>query len=231
MNSNRRTSRIAGLAYVIIIVAGIFAEFFVRSGLVVPGDAAATAQNITASEALFRAGFVSDIVMLLFDVVVALALYVLLKPVNRALALLAALFRVTHTAILGINTLNHFFALLLLSGEGYLGVFNADQLHALVLLFLDAHGYGYLIAQVFFGLHCAVIGYLIFRSGYIPKMLGVLLFAAAFGYLTESFTLFLFPGHEVITYPGLAAAVIAEVSLCLWLLLKGVDERAYVITA
>lgn len=222
MESYRKITRIAGFAYLIIAIAGIFAEFVVRQGIVVPGDAAATAGNILASESLFRFGFAGDLIMLIFDAVVAIALYVLLVRVNKVLALLATTFRLAHTAMLGINLLNHFVALLFMSGATYLSVFEADQLEALALFFLDAHSYGYLIAQVFFGLHCALLGYLLYNSGFIPKTLGVLMAFASLGYLTESFVLFLFPDYEAITSPGIGAAVIAELSLTFWLILKGV---------
>jgi hypothetical protein len=218
--SHRQAARTAGFAYLIIIVAGIFAEFFVRSSLIIPGDAATTAANIMASQSLYRLGFAGDLIMLICDVIVALALYVLLKPVNKSLALLATAFRLIQTSILGINLLNHYYALMILNGGGYLGVFETNQLQALTMLFLNAHGHGYLIGQVFFGLHCLAIGYLTYKSSYFPRFIGILLVLASLGYLIESFTNLLFPGHEAITYPGLAFAVIAEFSLCFWLLFK-----------
>ena len=115
---------------------------------------------------------------------------------------------------------------LLLSGADYLTVFETDQLHALVLLFLNAHSYGYLIGLVFFGLHCFVLGYLVFKSGYFPGILGVLLIFASLGYLIDSFANFLLPNYDAtISLVVLAPAFIAELSLCLWLLFKGVDVQ------
>jgi len=224
-SSLRKIARITGLLYLIIIVCGLFSEMFVRSNLIVPGDATATAHNIIASESLFRIGFASDLIMVICDIGVALALYVLLKPVNKGLALLAAFFRLAQATIIGINLLNHFTALLLLSGADYLTVFETDQLHALVMLFLQMHAHGYLISGVFFGLSCFVLGYLFFKSEYIPRILGVLLIFATFGYLIDSFTNFLFPRYAGITeWLVVASAVIAELSLCLWFLVKGVRE-------
>ncbi|MHC4791131.1 MAG: DUF4386 domain-containing protein [Planctomycetota bacterium] len=227
--SQRQAARVAGIGYLIIIIAGIFAEFFVRSTLIVPGDAATTANNIMASEWLFRIGIASDLVMLLFDVVVALALYVVLKPVNKSLALLAAFFRLVHAAIYGLNLLNLFFVLQFLSGADYLTVFETEQLHALILLFLNGHSIGYLIGLVFFGVHCLVLGYLILKSGYIPRILGVLLVFASLGYLTDSFANFLLPNYEayetIFLLVVFVPAFIAELSLCLWLLLKGVNVQ------
>lgn len=223
--SMRRIGRIAGILYLIIIASGLFSEMFVRSGLIVPGDAAATASNIASSEPLFRAGFAADLIMVVCDVGLALAFYVLLKPVNRSLALLAAFFRLVQASILGINLLNHFTALLLLSGTDYLQVFAPDQLHALTTLFLDMHAYGYLISGVPFALSLFILGYLFNRSDYFPRILGVLLIFATFGYLIDSFTNFLLPRYAGITeWLVVASAVVAELTLCVWLLVKGVRE-------
>jgi hypothetical protein len=229
MNSNKKTARVAGLLYLIIIIAGIFAEFFVRQSLIVPGDATATADNIMASEELFRVGIASDLIMIICDVALALTFYVLLKPVSNSLSLLAAFFRLAQAAILGINLLNLFFVLQLLSGASYLAVFGADQLHALVLLFLDGHSIGYSIGLVLFGLSLFVLGYLVFKSGYFPRILGVLLIVASLGYLIDSFASFLLPNYE--NYEAIFALVVflpafvGELSMCLWLLVKGVKVQ------
>jgi hypothetical protein len=227
--SPRKTARIAGFGYLVIIITGIFAEFFVRSKMVVPGDAAATANHIVASEELFRTSIASDLIMLLSDVIVAWALYVLLKPVNKSLALLATFFRLVHAAIYGINLLNLFFVLQFLSGNQYLSVFETGQLQALVLVFLNAHQYGYDIGLVFFGFHCLVLGYLVFRSGFLPSILGILLVIAAIGYLINSFARFLITNYEVyetiFTLVVFIPAFIAELSFTLWLLLKGVKKQ------
>ena len=140
-------ARLAGLGSWIIIVAGIFAEFFVRSSLIVPGDATATAANLMASNSLYRAGIASEFVMLLCDVFVAGALYVVFRSVNRNLALLAAFFRLAHASIVAVNLLNTWVPLLLVGDAGYLTVFSTEQLHALALLLLEAHSYGYVIGR------------------------------------------------------------------------------------
>ena len=222
--SPRTLARTAGLLYLVIIICAGFSEGYVRSSLIVSGDAVATANNIVASEWLFRLGFAGDLIAFLCDAVLAVLLYVLLKPVSKTLSLLAASLRLlAHPAIGSINLLNHFAALLLLSGADYLTVFQADQLQALSLLFLNLHRYGYLIAGAFFGVHCLVLGYLLYRSDYFPGVLGLLLVIASFGYLIESFGNFLAPDYKglfvwIVTVP----AVLAELSLCLWLLIKGV---------
>jgi hypothetical protein len=227
--SPRAYARAAGLGYLLIIVTGIYAEFFVRSSLIVPGDAAATASNIAAAEAFFRTALASEFVMLLADVGVALALYVVFRGVSRSLALLAAFFRLAHAAVVGANLLNTYIPLLLLGGAGGLAAFGADQRSALALMFLEAHGYGYAIGLVFFGAYCFVLGYLVLRSGYVPRVLGVLLMVAAAGYLVDSFgrTLLVdYAAYEsIFALLVFAPAFIAELSFALWLVVKGVDVR------
>ena len=215
-------ARVAGLLYLIIIVFGISSEVFIRSNLIVTGDAAATASNILASEGLFRFGFVADIFMLFSDVAIAILFYILLKPVSKTLALMAAVFRLTQAAILGFNLLNYYAALLLLNGAAYTTAFNPEQLNALALLFLDLHSHGYDLGLFFFGLSSIILGYLIVKSNYFPAIIGYGLIAAAVVYLTGSFTRFLFPEYISFIEPIYIVPLIAELSFCLWLLVKGV---------
>lgn len=226
MNSNKKIARVAGILYLIVIICGVFAEYFVRSKVLVPNDAAATAHNIMASEWLFRLGFVSDIIMLTAYFFLPLVLYLLLKPVNKYHARLMVFCVLVAVSILCVNMLNHIAALLLLNGADYLSAFNTGQLHGLVMFFLDMHKHGYLIAQVFFGLWLFPLGYLVFKSGFFPRILGILLMIGSFGYLVDFFIFFLFPHYvstisPIITLP----ADIAEFSLCLWLLIKGVKNQ------
>jgi hypothetical protein len=229
MYVNNKTARIAGFLYLTIIITGIFAYFVVRGSLIVAGDATATANNILASEGLFRVSIASDLIMIMCDVALALVFYVLLKPVSHALALLAAFFRLAQAASLGINLLNLFFALQLFGAADYLAVVDVNQLYAQAMLFLDAHGTGYAIALVFFGFSLMVLGYLVFKSGYVPRVLGILLVVASFGYLIDSFARVLLPSYDnyeaIFTLAVFAPAFIAELSLCLWLLIKGVNVQ------
>jgi hypothetical protein len=220
-------ARVAGVLYLIIIVFGIFGEMFVRSNLIVPGDAAATAGKIMASEGLFRAGFLADSIMFLSDVALAVLLYVLLKPVSKTLSLMAAFFRLAQTAVLALNLLNYYAALLLLNGSGYAEAFKADQLNALSYLFLDLHGHGYDLGLLLFGIHCLLLGYLIVKSHYIPKVLGVLMIAAGLTYLVGSYTRFLFPDWVTLVSPIYVVAFVSEISFCLWLLIKGVRVQEW----
>lgn len=223
--SLRQAAIIAGFGYLIIFLLGIAANFFVLENLIVAEDASATVNNITARELQFRLGILGFIIMVIFDVVVAWALYVLLKPVNRSLSQLAAWFRLVNATIFGIALYNLLSVLQLLSGANYLTGLETGQLQVQVMLFLNAFNYTWLIGLIFFGIHLFVLGYLIFRSGYIPGILGVLLMIASLGYLIDSFANFLLPGYAdyetifmlIVVVPG----IIGELSLTLWLLLKG----------
>ena len=218
-------ARTCGVLYLYIFVAGSFAELFVRSKLVVSRDAAATAANIMSNESLFRLGFSGELLHLACDVAVAMILYALLRPVDRNIALLAALMRMTCDIVLAITSLSHFAALHLLGGADYLKVFQPDQLHSLALMAMKLHGDGYAISLVFFGFACLSLGYLIFRSGYLPRTIGVLLAIAGACYLVNSFAHFLSPatGAALFNAGILLPCFIAEISLTLWLIVKGVD--------
>lgn len=219
-------ARAAGILYLSIIVCGLFSELYVRSRLIVSGDAMATATNILASEGLFRVGFASDVVMVLSDVALAIVLYVLLRPVSRTLSLIAASLRLVQSAILGMNLLNLLVALLVLGSVGSMAAFEAGQRQALALLFLDAHKQGYDLGLIFFGVQCLVLGYLLYRSDYVPRILAILMVLAGVAYLVGSFTLFLFPAHVEAVSPVYGVCVVAELSLGLWLLIKGVRVTA-----
>lgn len=216
-------ARVAGVLYLAIFVCGLFAELVVRTRLIESGDAAATAGNILADEWLYRLGFAADIVVVLADAALAVLFYVLLRPVNSTLALLAAAFRLVQTAVLALNLLNHYMALQVLRDDAYAGL-PGNELDALAYSYLDAHGYGYLIGLTFFGVNLALMGYLVYRAPYFPRFLGVLLGLAAIGYLVDSFMFFLVPDYDGAVSPVvLAPAVIAELAMILWLLIKGVD--------
>lgn len=226
METPKRIARLTGLLYLVIIVTAGFAEGAVRGTLVIPGDAAATAANIQASEMLFRAGFVADLVAFLADLAVTVLLYVLLRPVSRTVALLAAGFRLlAHPAIAAVNLLNHWAALTLVGGADYLAPFQPGQIDALAMLAMELHGYGYLVGGAFFGVHLLLLGWLLARSHLFPRVLGALVLLASAGYVVESFGMFLFPsGEAVYTVLVTASAVLGEVVLCLYLLIKGVRD-------
>jgi uncharacterized protein DUF4386 len=216
-------ARIGGVLYLIIIVIGFSSEFFVRDKLVVSGDVTATANNIMASESLWRITMAGALILLVCSIALTLILYVLLRPVNKTLALLAVFFNIVEFPIEAASKLCLFAALFLSGNADYLKAFEPHQLHALVQISLKLHDYGFGIDLVFFGFACLVYGYLLFRSGYFPRALGVLMAIAGLSYLTNSFTLILAPAYAAKIFPVLGLALIGELSLCLWLLVKGVD--------
>jgi hypothetical protein len=217
-------ARFAGVLYLIISVAAIFAHFVIPEQFIVPGDAAATAVNITTSESLFRIGMIgSELIVLLSEIILSVVLYYLFKPVSKTLSLLAAVSRLAMTVIHGLNLLNYYFVLQLLTGGEYLTVFSPEQVNALATLFLDAHSVGFSIGIAFLVPHVLILGYLIYKSGYFPKVLGILFIAAGIGYLFDTIGLLLIPSYT--TTPGLIAIVIAvaEIAFPIWLLVKGVN--------
>lgn len=228
MKTSKKISRITGSLYLIIIVSGMFAEFFVRANLIVPGDAFATSSNIIASESLFRFNIFADLIMVLCDIGLAILFYLLLKPVSKPLALLASFFRLAQATALGVNLSNMFFVLQLISGANYLSVFGTDQLQAFIMMFLDSHSTGYTLALVFFGFNLIILGILMYKSGYFPKTLGIMIIFAASAYLLDAFAKILFSDYssyeEVLTIAVLVPAFIGELSLCLWLLFRGVED-------
>lgn len=224
MNSMNKTARLAGLFYLIFILTFVLAAY-IRSRIIVSGDAAATAHNIMTSELLFRLGFVTELISALFFGLAAWALYRLLKSVGKDLALLFLLLNMGGVVVECINMLNLFAAVQLLNGADYLNVFTAGQLQAQALFYLDLYAHGIVLAQIFFAAWLLPLGYLVYKSGFLPQLLGILLIIDFFGDLTWFLQHFLLPGYAVISYPGLALSFIAEVSVTIWLLVKGVGDN------
>ena len=218
-------ARIAGFLYLMYMVITIPADALGRSPLIVFGDAATTARNIMASEWQFRIGITGDLVSSVFFLLAAWALYVLLKPVNKDFALLFLLLNLGGVAVYSINLLNQFAAVLLLSGADYLKVFQADQLQSLAMFFLNLHKNGYWIAQIFFGAWLFPLGYLVYKSGFLPKILGIVMMIHFVGWTMTSLQFFLFPGFTAITYVTYPLGFISEFGLTLWLLIMGVKEQ------
>ncbi|HXO25864.1 MAG TPA: DUF4386 domain-containing protein [Thermoanaerobaculia bacterium] len=226
-SSPRLIARICGLLYLVEIAAHGYG-LFALSSLMVRDDAAATATRILASERVFRLGFVADVVGIAAYVGVTALLYVLLEPVSRRLSLFAAFFSLAGCAIFAANLVNHLAPLFLLDRAHDLTALGADQLQALALTSLKLYGQGFAISMVFFGFYCLTIGYLISKSTFLPRILGPLLMLAGSSYLINSFAGFLAPTfltHQlslVLLAPG-----IAEVLLCLWLIVVGVDAARW----
>ena len=217
-------ARVAGGLWLILAIFGGFA-FVSVSSLLVPGEAAATVSNIMASESLFRIAILSDLFSQTVFIVLVLVLYKLLKPVNNFAALLMVVFVTVSVSLQSISALNQIAVLFLLSGADYLRAFPTDQLPALVLLFLNMREAGFeIIAQIYFGLWLLPLGYLVYKSGFLPRILAILLIIAGFGYLTSVVTFFLFPNFDTdisqFTFIG-------EVTMLLWLLIKGVNVEKW----
>ncbi|HWC69782.1 MAG TPA: DUF4386 domain-containing protein [Actinomycetota bacterium] len=222
--SVKRTARIAGVLYLVIFIVAPFPFLLGRASLVVTGDAAATAENIIESETVFRVGMVAETVVFLVEIVLAALLYVLLRPVSRPLSLAAAFSRVGEAVIQAANLMTSILVLLVLGGSGYLAVFEPDQLDALAMLFLDANEFMILIWGLFFGLHLLLLGYLVYRSGFWPRVLGVLLVAASVGYLAQSWVHIITSRFDdVLSVIVIVLAVPGELAFTVWLLWKGVD--------
>lgn len=207
-----------------MIPLGIFGILYVPSTLIVLGDAATTAGNILANESLFRLSILTALIIQLDQILLVLVLYKLLKPVNKIHALLMVVFALAAVPIAMLNELNQFAVLLLLSGADYLTLFGANQLHSQVMFFLDLHEHGIFIAQLFWGLWLFPMGYLVFKSGFIPGIIGVLLMIGCFGYLIDSVIFFLFPDIDVTLS---SFTFIGELLLPLWLVIKGVDVEQW----
>ncbi len=221
-----RAARLAGAMYIITMATAIFGESFVRGSLIVRGDATQTAQNIIGSERLFRISVATDLVTFTGVVVLVWALYVLLRPVDRNLALLAVFLRLVEVAIVYVATLFSLVALVLLSGADYLKTFDASQLHSLARVAISAQGTGLNLGFVLLGLGSTVFAYLLLRSGYVPKALAawgvfssLLLTASAISYIV-------FPAVGPFQLYTMVPMGIYEVTLGLWLLLKGANIQS-----
>lgn len=224
MNVIQKTARLAGVLYLAIAIISAFGLIYVPSLLIVPGDAATTAHNILTSESLFRLGFMSNLMTFTINVFVAVLLYQLLKPVNKTMAALMVILILVGLGIGMLNELNQVVALLLLRSGESLTTFTTAQLQALAGLFLDIYQHGFSIAHIFWGLWLFPLGYLIFKSGFLPKVIGILLLIAGVGYLVDFTLFFLFPA---ITVKVSEFTFVGEVVLLLWLLIKGVNVEQW----
>jgi hypothetical protein len=220
-------ARTAGALYLIVIVGGIFSELIVRGRLIVTGDAAATAHNIMAHEFLYRCGFSVELFYLLCNMPLILLLYDLFKVVNRTVALLDALFGMICTAIEAISLLGHYAPLILLKNDHYLSAFTPEQLQAASYISIQLFEYGFAICLAFFAFSCFAMGYLIFKSCLLPRIIGVLLAIEGVFYFLNSYSMFLAPKFAPRIFRFLAASAIAEISLCLWLLVMGVNVQRW----
>ena len=225
MNSTKKTARIAGLLYLVNGVTGFFGIIYVPSRLIVSGNAAVTANNILVSERLFRLGIVSELICAAEFVFLLWALYRLLGGVNKTHASLMVILGLVFVPIMLVNTLSEIAALMLLRGADFLSVFDKRQQEAMAMLFLDLHRYGYVVGWIL-GLWLLPFGVLVFRSGFLPRILGVLLIAACFGYLADSLTPLLLPSYEdVVGRIANIPLTLGEPAIILWLLIRGAKDQ------
>jgi len=225
MNSTKKTARIAGVLYLVNGMTGFFGIIYVPGRLIVSGNATATANNILASERLFRLGIASELICAVEFVFLFWILYRLLGGVNKTHASLMVILGLVFVPIMVVNTLSEIGALMLLHRADFLSVFDKRQLETMAMLFLDLHRYGYVVGWIF-GLFHFHFGVLVFRSGFLPRILGVLLIAACFGYLADSLTPLLLPGYANIV--GRFASIpltLGEPSTILWLLIMGAKDQ------
>lgn len=224
-------ARAAGISLLLMAVAGIFANFVVIGGLIVPDDAALTATNIATNELIFRFGVISFVIVLILDIIVAWALYILLKQVNKNLSLLAAWFRLIYTAMFGAALFNFLSVLQLFTDDVYLEGMEQNQIHIQIMMLINAFNNAWSIGLVFFSFHLLFLGYLVFKSGFIPKILGILVILAGLGYFIDNIARILLSNYTdlagifiaIVIIPG----VIGEIALAIWLVAKGkkISER------
>ncbi|PKM85714.1 MAG: DUF4386 domain-containing protein [Firmicutes bacterium HGW-Firmicutes-11] len=223
MGTNKRTARLAGLIWLLMFVFGPIAQI-VRSKLFVAGDMVATAQNIMSNENLFRMGFVSDLMMMALFLLLPLVLYKLFHNVDKNLSILMVILVMVSVPINMLNLLNEYAAFQVLSGTEYLGVFGAEQLMAQAMLSYDLYLHGYEIANVFFALWLIPLGLLVYKSVFLPRILGILLVVGGCSLFLEVFLHFLLPGFETVNMILLIPQTLSEFAFLVWVLIRGINE-------
>lgn len=226
--SPQKYARAAGLLYLLIFFVGPFAFFMGRVGVVIPGDPTATVENLMSSQSLFRLGIVAETVIVLVEIVVSAILYMLFIPVSKPLSLAAAFARFAQAILQAVNLFTAVPALLLLGGTGYLKVFNPDQLNALVQLFADANAFMIIIWGLIFGFHLLLLGYLVNKSGFMPRILGILLIIGGVGYLAQSYGHILAPQYdEILSTVVIVLSIPGELLFTIYLLWKGLNVEKW----
>ncbi|MBN8651471.1 MAG: DUF4386 domain-containing protein [Cytophagales bacterium] len=226
--SPKTYARIGGFLYLVIIAAGFCSEFFFRGKLIVGGDPVATANNIMAAPGLWRIGIALEYICIICTIILAMIYYYLLMPVHKELNLLAAFFRMVSIPLQAIALVYLIDALAPLTKKEFLSSYTADQLYIMASLSIKSHSNGYSASLLILGFCFLIHGYLIFKSGFLPKALGILILFAGTGYITHCFIFILEPSLTKWTFPIMMLPVLAgEVSLSMWLLVKGVDVEKW----
>lgn len=225
VNSLKKTARLAGLLYLILVITGVYSIMYVSSQIIAQGDAVTTSKNILANEFLFRTGLINDFISNTIFVLLVLVLYRLLKQVNEFQAKLMVSFVVVQIPAVFIMGALNITSLMIFKGE-ILQTFELNQRQDLAMLFLKINDYGMIALEVFWGLWLIPFGQLVYKSGFIPRIFGILLIIAGIAYVIDSFTFFLFPSYRAfLNQPILLIVAIGEISITLWLLIKGVKNN------
>lgn len=227
MISRKKSARMAGWLYLLLALTGVFNLIYVPSTLIVSGDATATVTNILSSEQLFRTGILSGLVSSVIFVFLVLALYRLLKDISHKQAILMVTLVAISVAASFAITFNQIAALIVLSGADFLSVFEKPQLDAVAYAFLRLHSHGLQIIQIFWGLWLFPLGILVYRSHFIPKLLGVLLIIAGIGYLLSSFTFLMMPQYSDTFFPFITILEMGELPIIFWLLIVGAKAQSH----
>ncbi len=223
MGTNKKTARLAGFLWLLMFIFGPIAQI-VRSKIFVIGDIEATAGNILANEFLFRLGFASDLIMMVIFLLLPFVLYKLLHTVDKNLAILMVICVMVSVPINMLNLLNEYSSLHLLTGAEYLNVFAIEQIKAQAMLSYDLYLHGYEIANIFFALWLVPLGLLVYKSRFLPRVLGILLVVGGCGLFLEVFIHFLFPGLVIVNTILLIPQTIAEFLFLIWTLIRGINE-------
>ncbi|MEX0287686.1 MAG: DUF4386 domain-containing protein [Flavobacteriaceae bacterium] len=228
MSSKKKTARIAGLIYLILILSGIFNLIYVPSTLFVSGDPLATLENIENQQTLFQLGILSGLLCFTCFILLPLALYKLLSEVHKTHAVLMVIFALVSVPISYLNIGNLFTVLSLINDEQLLGLFTREELLAQVMVYLEHYSNGTLVAHIFWGLWLFPFGYLVYKSGFLPKFLGICLMLGCFGYLIDFLGYFLCPDYASTTFATLVGipSGIGEIGICLWMLIVGVRSKS-----
>jgi hypothetical protein len=224
VNSTKKAARIAGAIYLSMVFTAPFSLIYVPGKLIVKGNAAATADNILAHETMFRLAILADLVSQVIFICLAIALYRLLRDVSRPWAWLMVGFVLVSASVCFLNVLNDIAALILFQGADFLSVFDKPQRDALGMVFLRLHSYGIFIAEMFWGLWLFPFGLLVFRSGFLPRFIGIWLMINCFGYVALSVTALFFLPYYNALFRYSQPVLMGELAIMLWLLIKGAKE-------
>lgn len=224
--STKTLARTTGFFYLLIIIGGLMSGMFVRGTLIDPINAEITLSNIIQNESLFRLGFLGDLVMVLSDAMVSVLFYFLLVNVHKGLAILASVFRLLQSSVLGANLINLIKPILMIQGADKMSTEQITELSIDVMTQMKVFDFGYLISGVFFSINCLLMGVLLYKSADFPKLIGILIFIAGMGYLFNCLASFIIPSLiQISAMVMLFTAVIAELTFCAYLLIVGVRNK------